>query len=55
MSTSIYTGLKPFNFIIKQLHTLSVLHFSHCLTTEYSETTAHFNSNFDTDIQIYVL
>jgi hypothetical protein len=38
---------------IKQLHTLPVLHFNHCLTTEYSETTAHFNSNFDTDNQIY--
>jgi hypothetical protein len=24
------------------------------LTTEYSETTAHFNSNLDTDNQIYV-
>jgi hypothetical protein len=39
---------------IKQLHTLPVLHFSLCLTTEYSETTAHFNGNFDTDNQIYV-
>jgi hypothetical protein len=39
---------------IKQLHTLPVLHFSRCLTTEYSETTAHFNGNFDTDKQIYV-
>jgi hypothetical protein len=24
------------------------------LTTEYSETIAHFNGNFDTDNQIYV-
>jgi hypothetical protein len=39
---------------IKQLHTLPVLHFNRCLTTEYSETTAHFNGNFDTDEQIYV-
>jgi hypothetical protein len=39
---------------IKQLHTLPVLHFNRCLTTEYSETTAHFNGNFDTDNQIYV-
>jgi hypothetical protein len=39
---------------IKQLHTLPILHFNHCLTTEYSETTTHFNSNFDTDNQIYV-
>jgi hypothetical protein len=39
---------------IKQLHTLPVLHFNLCLTTEYSETTAHFNGNFDTDNQIYV-
>jgi hypothetical protein len=39
---------------IKQLHTLPVLHFSRCLTTEYSKITAHFNGNFDTDNQIYV-
>jgi hypothetical protein len=39
---------------IKQLNTLPVLHFNHCLTTEYSETTANFNGNFDTDNQIYV-
>jgi hypothetical protein len=39
---------------IKQLHTLRVLHFNRCLTTEYSETTAHFNGYFDTDNQIYV-
>jgi hypothetical protein len=39
---------------IKQLHTLPVLHSNRCLTTEYSETTAHFNGNFDTDNQIYV-
>jgi hypothetical protein len=25
------------------------LHFSRCLTTGYSETTVHFNGNFDTD------
>jgi hypothetical protein len=30
------------------------LHFNRCLTTEYSETTAHSNGNFDTDNQIYV-
>jgi hypothetical protein len=40
--------------LIKQLHTLPVLHFNRCLTTEYSETTARFNGNFDTDNQIYV-
>jgi hypothetical protein len=40
---------------IKQLHTLPVLHFNRCLTTEYSETTAHLNGNCDTDNQIYVL
>jgi hypothetical protein len=39
---------------IKQLHTLPVLHFNRCLTTEYSQTTAHFNGNFYTDNQIYV-
>jgi hypothetical protein len=39
---------------IKQLHTLPVLHFNRCLTNEYSETTAHFNGNFDTNNQIYV-
>jgi hypothetical protein len=40
---------------IKQLKTLLVLHFNCCLTTEYSETTANFNGNFDTDNQIYIL
>jgi hypothetical protein len=39
---------------IKQLHTLPVLQFNRCLTTKYSETTANFNGNFDTDNQIYV-
>jgi hypothetical protein len=39
---------------IKQLHTLPVLHFNRCLTTEYSETAAHFNGIFETDNQIYV-
>jgi hypothetical protein len=39
---------------INHLHTLPVLHFNRCLTTEYSETAAHFNGNFDTDSQIYV-
>jgi hypothetical protein len=39
---------------IKQLHTLPVLHFNRCLTTEYSEITAHLNGNFDTDNQMYV-
>jgi hypothetical protein len=37
---------------IKQSHTLPVLHYNHCLTTEYSETTAHCNGNFGTDNQI---
>jgi hypothetical protein len=49
--TSFYTELNW----IKQLHTLPVLHFNRCLTTEYSQTTAHCNGNFDTDNQIYVL
>jgi hypothetical protein len=40
--------------VIKLLNTLQILHFKHCLTTEYSETTAHFNGNFDTDNQIFV-
>jgi hypothetical protein len=39
---------------IKQLRTAPVLHFNRCLTTEYSETTAYFNGNFDIDNQIYV-
>jgi hypothetical protein len=39
---------------IKQLHTLPVLHFNFWLTTEYSETTAYFSDNFDTDKQIYI-
>jgi hypothetical protein len=50
MSTGLDTGLNHF----KQLHTLPVLHFNRCLTTEYSKTTTHFNDNFDTDNQIYV-
>jgi hypothetical protein len=39
---------------IKQLNILPVLHLNCCLTTEYSETTAHFNGNFGADNQIYV-
>jgi hypothetical protein len=54
MSTSVYTGLKPFNFISKHFLQICVLHFNRCLTTEYSETTVHFNGNFDTDNQINV-
>jgi hypothetical protein len=50
MPTSVYTGLHAF----KQLNTLPVLQLKRCLTSEYSETTAHFNGNFDTDNQIYV-
>jgi hypothetical protein len=34
---------------ITQLHSSPVLHFNRCLTTECSETTAHFNGNLDTD------
>jgi hypothetical protein len=49
MSTSVYTGL----YWIKQLYTLPAMHFNRCLT-QYSETTAHFDGNFDTDNQIYV-
>jgi hypothetical protein len=45
MSTSVCT-VKNW---IKQLHTLRVLHFNRCFSAEYSETTAHFNGNFDTD------
>jgi hypothetical protein len=40
--------------LIKQLHTLPGLRFNRCLTTEYSETTARFNCNFDTDNQMYI-
>jgi hypothetical protein len=36
-------------YYYKQSHTLPVLHFNRCLTTEYSETTAHCNGNFGTD------
>jgi hypothetical protein len=39
---------------IKLLHALPVLRFNRCLTIEYTEITAHFNGNFDTDNQIYV-
>jgi hypothetical protein len=51
MSTGVSTSLNW----IKQLNTLPVWHFKRCLTNEYSETTAHFNGNFDNDNQIYVL
>jgi hypothetical protein len=47
MSASVYTELT-------ELHTLPVLHFNRYLTTEYNETTEHFNGNFDTDNQVYV-
>jgi hypothetical protein len=47
MSTRVYT-------VKTELNTVPVLHFNGCLTTEYSETTAQFNGNFDTDNQIYV-
>jgi hypothetical protein len=30
------------------------MNFNRCLTTEYSESTAHFSSNFDAGNQIYV-
>jgi hypothetical protein len=40
---------------IKQFNTLPVLHFNRCLTSEYSQTTAHCNGNFGTDNQMYVL
>jgi hypothetical protein len=39
---------------MKQLNTLPISHFNRCLTTEYSEATAHLNGNFDTDNQIYL-
>jgi hypothetical protein len=42
--------LKEPQWVKNELHTLPVLRFTRCLTTEYSETTAHF----DTDNQIYV-
>jgi hypothetical protein len=42
------------NWII-QLQTLPVLHFNCCFSTEYSETTAQSNGNFDTDNQMYIL
>jgi hypothetical protein len=55
MSARVYTGLNPSNFIRKHfLKICVVLYFNRCLTTEYSETTAQFNGNFDTDNQIYV-
>jgi hypothetical protein len=47
MSTSVYTA-------IKHLNTLLALHFKRCLTTEYSETAAHFNANYYTHTQINV-
>jgi hypothetical protein len=50
MSMSVYTELTELNN-----YTLyPVLQFNRCLTTEYSETTAHFNDNFDSDNQFYL-
>jgi hypothetical protein len=46
MCSSIERNIMSKNWI-KQLNTLPVLHFNRCLTTEYSETTAHFNGNSD--------
>jgi hypothetical protein len=42
-------GLNLFNYITL----FTGIALNRCLTTEYSETTAHFNGNFDTDNQIY--
>jgi hypothetical protein len=39
-------------FLLRQL--AQWLHFDRCLTTEYSETTAHCNGNVDNDNQLYV-
>jgi hypothetical protein len=39
---------------IKQINTFPVFNINRCLTTEYSETTAHCNGNLDTDNEIYV-
>jgi hypothetical protein len=58
MYTSVYAGLNPLIFFAntswRSACALPVLHFSRNLTTEYSETTARFNGNFDTDNQTYV-
>jgi hypothetical protein len=40
-----YVHERLFKSGLKQLQTLQILHFNHCLTTEYSETTAHCNGN----------
>jgi hypothetical protein len=53
VESDVNEGLYSKNWI-EQSHTLPVLHFNRCLTTEYSGTAAHFNGNFDTDNQIYV-
>jgi hypothetical protein len=49
MPTRVYTVKTELNN-----YTLQVLHINRCLKIEYSETTAHFNGNLDTDNQIYV-
>jgi hypothetical protein len=50
------TDLIPLHFIRKHfLQICVVLNFNRCLTSEHSEITAHFNGNFGTDNQIYVL
>jgi hypothetical protein len=40
--------------VSKNVHPLPALRFNRWLRTEYSETTAHFNGNVDTDNQIYL-
>jgi hypothetical protein len=50
MSTSVYIVKTE---LINYIH-LPVLHFNGFLTTQYSETTAHFNNNFDVDKQLYI-
>jgi hypothetical protein len=56
MSTSVYVYRPEYvQFYSRtRLYILPVFHFNRCLTTEHSETAAHFYGNFDTDIQIYV-
>jgi hypothetical protein len=55
MSTSVDTGLNPFKFIRKYFLLIRLVwHLNRNLTTDYSERTAQFNGNFDTDNQVYV-
>jgi hypothetical protein len=50
MSTIVYTGLNPFNFIRKHfLQICTSTAVQQLNTVKWHTTTAHFNGSFDTD------